>query len=207
MQWDSRLSTGLPSSSQLCQLWSRKEDLQRAWNRDIPVMRDPGSIPRGALMWNRDSSISIVSLHWWPRRDRSLWPRLRRASSRTITRLSCQQCDNPTWSHTALLPWFYACCRSSFQLHNWQSRLLGGSPVESLQSHCIHTQFHRSSGSHGFFPLRGTRVLSPGGYLCETGILLSCYIKGLTHRTSETVYECSEIAGSSQWESIIKKRF
>jgi hypothetical protein len=146
----------------------------------------------------------------WPRRDRSLWPRLRRASSQTVTRLSCQQCDNPTWSHTTLLFRFYACCRSSFQLHNWQSRLLGGSPVEKLQYHCIHTQFHWSSGSHGFFLLWGTQVQSPGGYFCETGILLlalSCDIKGLTHWTSETVYECSEIAGSSQWESIIKKHF
>ncbi len=34
MQWDCRLSTGLPPSSRLCQLWSQKEDLQRAWNQD-----------------------------------------------------------------------------------------------------------------------------------------------------------------------------
>jgi hypothetical protein len=53
-------------------------------------------------MWNRDSPVSDVSLHWWPRRDwSSLWPRLRRASSRTVTRPSCRQYDNPTWSHTA----------------------------------------------------------------------------------------------------------
>ncbi len=31
MQWDCRLSTGLP---QLCRLWSQEEVLQRAWNRD-----------------------------------------------------------------------------------------------------------------------------------------------------------------------------
>jgi hypothetical protein len=43
----------------------------------LPVMRDPGSIPRGVLMWNWDSPVSIVSLHWWPRHDWSLWPRLR----------------------------------------------------------------------------------------------------------------------------------
>jgi hypothetical protein len=51
--------------------------------------------------------------------------------------------------------------------------------MESLQSCCIHTQFHWSSGPPICFPSRGTRVQSPVGYLCETGILLlglSCYI-------------------------------
>ncbi len=34
--------------------------------------------PRGGvLMWNRDSPVSVVSLHWWPQHDWSLWPRLR----------------------------------------------------------------------------------------------------------------------------------
>ncbi len=64
-------------------------------------------------MWNRDSPVSIVSLHWWPWRDWSLWPRLRQALSRTVTRPSCRQCANPTWSHTALLSRFHARCRPS----------------------------------------------------------------------------------------------
>ncbi len=34
--------------------------------RLLPVMRDPGSIPRGVLMWNLDSPVSVVSLHSWP---------------------------------------------------------------------------------------------------------------------------------------------
>ncbi len=106
--------------------------------RLLPVMRDPGSIPREVLMWNQDSPGNVVSLHWWPRRDWSLWPCLRWALSCTITRPSCQQCDNPTWSHTALLSQFHTHCMS-FRLHNRHSRLLGGSPVESLQSHCLHT--------------------------------------------------------------------
>ncbi len=79
------------------------------------VARDPGSNPQGGvLMWNRDSPVSVVSLHWWPQCDWSfLWPRLRQALSQTITRPSCWQCDdNPTWSHTALLSWFHAGCRS-----------------------------------------------------------------------------------------------
>ncbi len=82
------------------------------------------------------------------------------------------QCDNPTWSHTALLSWFHARCRSSFRLHNRHSRLLGGSPVKSLQSHCIHTQFHWTSGSPDCFPSWGTRFQSPEGYLCGIGIFL-----------------------------------
>ncbi len=44
--------------------------------------------------------------------------------------------------------------------------------VESLQSHCIHTQFRWSSGPPICFPSWGTQVQSPGGYLCGTGILL-----------------------------------
>jgi hypothetical protein len=77
------------------------------WSSGLPVcFLSQGTqvqIPRGVLMWNRDSLVSDVSLHWWPRRDWSfLWPRLRRASSRTITRPSYQQCDNPTWSHPSL---------------------------------------------------------------------------------------------------------
>jgi hypothetical protein len=124
------------------------------------------------------SPVSIVSLHWWPGRDWTLWPRLRRALSRIVTRPSCRQCDNPTWSHTALLSRFHSCCRSSFCLHNRDSWLLRGSPVESLQSHCIHTQFHWFSGQPICFLSWGTRVQSPVVNLCETRILLlalSCY--------------------------------
>ncbi len=114
--------------------------------RLLPVMRDPGLIPRGVLMWNWDSPVSVVSLHWWPWCDWSVWPRLRQASSLTVTRPSSRQCDNPTWSPTALLSWFHASCRSSFWFHNWHSWLLGGSPLKSPQSLWIHTQFHFSSG-------------------------------------------------------------
>ncbi len=133
----------------------------------------PGFNPQGGvLVWNRDSPVSVVSLHWWPQCDWSLGPRLRQALSRIVTRPSCRQCDNPTWSYTALLSRFHARCRSSFWLHNQHSRLLGGSPVESLQSHCSHTQFHWSNDPPFSFPSWGTRVQSPEGYLCETRILL-----------------------------------
>jgi hypothetical protein len=53
-----------------------------------------------------------------------------------------------------------------------QSAASGGGPMESLQSHCIHTQFHWSSGPPVCFLSWGTRVQSPGGYSCETGIFL-----------------------------------
>jgi hypothetical protein len=44
--------------------------------------------------------------------------------------------------------------------------------VESLQSHCIHTMSHWSSGLPVCFLSCGTQVQFPRGYLCETGILL-----------------------------------
>ncbi len=56
----------------------------------------------------------------------------------------------------------------------------GVGPVESLQSHCIHTQSHWSGGSTLCFPSWGTQVQSPGGYLCETGILLSALSRYIT---------------------------
>ncbi len=175
-------------------------------------MRDPGSIPRGVHMWNRDSSVSIVSLHWWPRRYWLLWPCLRRASSQTVTRPSCRQCDKPTWSHTALLPPFHSHWRPSFRLHNivgcW-----GGSPVESLQSHSIYTHSHWSSGSTLCFPSWGTRVpvQSPGEYLCGTGILLlalSCY--STQHNVTKCLFvEDEELVNkqNNQLPTICRFRF
>ncbi len=71
----------------------------------------------------------------------------------------CRHADIHSWSHTA------------FVSHR-HSQLLRGSPMESLQSHCIHTHSHWPSGSPVSFPSWGARVQSPGGYLRETGILL-----------------------------------
>jgi hypothetical protein len=110
----------------------------------LPAMRDPGSIPKGLLIWNRDSPVSIVLLHWWPLRDWSLWSRLRWASSWTATRLLSWQCDNPTWSHTAFLSRFHAGCQSSLQLHNRHSWLLGEPCGEPAISHTAFT--HSSTG-------------------------------------------------------------
>ncbi len=131
--------------------------------------KSPGRI----LVWNRDSPVSIVSLHWWPWRDWSfLWPRLRRASSLTVTRPSCWQCDNLIWSHTALLSRFHAHCRFPFQLHNRRSRLLGG----ALWRACNLTTFSPCLTGSVDYPFasshKGPGFKSPGGYFCETGILL-----------------------------------
>ncbi len=148
------------------------------WSSGLPVcFPSQGTwvqIPRGLLMWNRDSPVSVVPLHRWPRHDWSLWPRLRRASSRTVTRPSCWQCDNPTWSCTAFLSWFHARCRSPFLLHNRQSRLLGGGGA--LWRACNLTSFSPCLTGPVDYPFashhKGPRFKSPGGYLCETGILL-----------------------------------
>ncbi len=143
--------------------------------RLLPVMRDLGSIPRGVVKWNRDSPVSVVSLHWWPGHEWSLWPCLRWASSRTpqpSLGLHANKVIIPLDLTQLFCPGFYALCRSSFRLQNRHSRLLGGSPVESLQSHCICTQYHWSSDPPVCFPSWGTRFQSTGGYLCETGILL-----------------------------------
>ncbi len=71
----------------------------------------------------------------------------------TVTRPSCRQCDSPTWSHTAYLCQFHARCRPPFRLHNRRSRLLGGSPVESLQSHFFLTMSHWSTGLTFLLPV------------------------------------------------------
>jgi hypothetical protein len=132
-----------------------------------PGFKSPG----GHLCKNRDSPVSVTTLHWWPRCDwSSLWPRLRRASSRTITGPSCQQCDNPTWSHTDFRSRFHARCRYPFRLHDRRSRLLGGEPCGepaiSLHSHHVSlvqwtTRLLPVTRDPGSNPLRGTYV-KPG---------------------------------------------
>ncbi len=124
-------------------------------------MRDPGSIPRVLLMWNWDSPVSVVSLkvHWWPRRDWSLWPRLRRASSWTVTRPSCWQCDNPTWSHTALLSGFTLAEGPPSGFTTDIVGCWGG----ALWRACYLTAFIHSSTGPPVYLSWGTWVQSPGG--------------------------------------------
>jgi hypothetical protein len=143
----------------------------------FPVMSNLCSIPRGVLMWNQDSPVSVVSLHWWLRRVWSLWPCLRRASSEPSLGHRANNVIIPLDLTHLFCPGFTLAAGppSGFTTDIVAA---GGSPVESLQSHCTHTQFHWSSGPPVCFSSWGTRVQSPGGYLYETGILLlvlSCY--------------------------------
>ncbi len=127
--------------------------------------------PGGVLMWNWDSLVSVVSLHWWSQPDWSLWPCLRGALSQTITRLSCRQCTNPTWSHTAFLSQFHTRCRSSFQLHYQHSWLPEGALWRALNL----TAFtHSSTGPvvPCLLPVMRDMGSIPRGYLREAGILL-----------------------------------
>ncbi len=142
------------------------------WSSGLPVcFLSQGTqvqIPRGVLMWNWDSPVSDVLLQFWPWRDWSSWPRLRQASSRTIIRPSCQQCDLtqlscPGFTLAAGLPsgftidgvgcWGGALWRA-WNLTSFSPCLTG--PVDYLFASCH----------------KGPRFKSPGGYFCETGILL-----------------------------------
>ncbi len=144
------------------------------WSSGLPIcFLSQGTqlqIPWGVLMWNRDSPDIVVLLHWWPWCDWSfLWPRLRWALSRTITRPSCRQCDNPTWSYTALLSRFHALYRSPFLLHNHGVGYWGepcGEPAISIHSHHVSlvqltTHLLPVTRDLGSNPLGGTDV-KPG---------------------------------------------
>ncbi len=119
-------------------------------------------VPSGVPLWNQESPVSVVLLHWSPRMILiTVFPCPSVGASLGSAPTMCK----PTWSHTALLSRFHARCRSSFQLHNGQSWLLGGSPVESLQSHFIHTMSHWSCGLPDCFPSWRTWVQIPRGVL------------------------------------------
>ncbi len=149
--------------------------------------------PVGYFCETRIPLLALSRRNWWPWRDWSLWPRLRRASSWTITRPSCRQCDNPTWSHRALLSRFHAVCRSSLRLHNRHGRLLGGGepywePATSLRSYHVSLvqwvnpllPVMRDLGS---IPRRGTYR-----YVYETRILLLALSRYSTHFTWGTLF-------------------
>jgi hypothetical protein len=123
----------------------------------------PGFNPQGVLMWNQDSPVSFVCYIGDPNvTDHSglVWGGLRPEPSLgccahnmiiplDLTQLSC--------------PGFTLAAGSPSGFTNWHGWLLGGSPVESLQSHCVHTQFHWSSCPPVCFPSWGTWVQSQEG--------------------------------------------
>ncbi len=53
---------GEPCGEPAISLHSYTVPLVQWSTRLLPVMRNPGSIPRGVLMWNRDSPVSVVLL-------------------------------------------------------------------------------------------------------------------------------------------------
>ncbi len=124
-------------------------------------------------MWNRDSPVSDVSLHWWPRRDWSfLWPRLRRASSQTVTRPRADNVIIPLDLTQLSCPGFTlaAGLSSSFTTDGvscWRGALWRACNLTSF-SPCL-----TDPVDYLFAPRhKGPRFKSPGGYLCETVILL-----------------------------------
>jgi hypothetical protein len=145
-------------------------------------MRDPGSNPQGVPLWNWNFSCycciaTLVTPTWF---DNWLCHPSVGASLGSAP-ITCKPADlspfsgcftrfraNNVWagliSHSSSIQ-FHACCRSSFQLHIRNSRLLGGSPVESLQSRFIHTMSHWSSGLPVCFLSWGTWVQIPRGIL------------------------------------------
>ncbi len=156
-------------------------------------------IPRGVLMWNRDSPVSVVLLHWWPQRDSDNWlrcpsvgaslgsvptmckPAASLPFSGCFTRL---RADNRL-DHTALLSQFTlaAGLPSSFPTDRV------GCWGVALWRACYLTSFSPCLTGPVDYPFasrhEGPGFKSPGGYLCETGILLlalSLYM--LNHKKS-----------------------
>jgi hypothetical protein len=76
-------------------------------------------------------------------------------------------------------------------------------PVKSLQPHYIHTQFHWSSGPPVCFPSWGTRIQSPGGYLCETGILLLALYGYIGDPDADVIDHCNLVWGGLHPKPLI----
>jgi hypothetical protein len=181
------------------------------WSSGLPVcFPSQGTqvqIPRGVLMWNRDSPDSVVSLHWWPwrvdhhcglvwggpRPEPSLGPRADNVIiPLDLTKLSC-----PGFTLAAGLP---------FWLHNHGVGCWGG----ALWRACNLTSFSPClTGPVDYlFASRhkGPRFKSPGGYLCETRILLlelSCYNTSFSRtQISATIHQLQECYTQCYTENI-----
>jgi hypothetical protein len=84
---------------------------------------------------------------------------------------SLGHCTNNVIISLDLTQLFFPVSHLLQRLHNWHSRLLGGSPVKSLQSYCIHT-VSLVQWVNPLLPVMRDLGSIPRGYLCETGVLL-----------------------------------
>ncbi len=130
-------------------------------------------IPRGLLMWNRDSPVSVVLLHWCPHCDPITgfvaiqW---------VLHKASCLQCVSQRLRRPSVGA--SHSLKGLFPASQRRSRLLGG----ALWRACNVTSFTPCLTGPVDYPFaychKGPGFKSPGGYLCETWILLlalSCY--------------------------------
>jgi hypothetical protein len=148
------------------------------WSSGLPVcFPSQGTqvqIPRGVLMWSQDSPVSVVSLHWWPRRDWSyfcglVWSGLRPEPSlgpragNVIIPLDLTQLSCPGFTLAAGIP-------SGFTTDGvgcWGGALWRACNLTSFSPCLTGPVDYLFASRH-----KGHRFKSPGGYLCETGILL-----------------------------------
>ncbi len=106
MQWDCRLSTGLPPSSWLRRLWSWKEELQWAWNRDRKAVWDQVRLST----WRHEGLVMV--------RDKA---RLRRGHRNYQSRRG-HQCSETTLTGES---WFHI----STPVYNAKGTTWSGSPL------------------------------------------------------------------------------
>ncbi len=125
----------------------------------FPSQGTQGQIPRGVLMWNWDSPVSVVSLY---------------IGDPDVIDHHCGLVPN---QHYALVPkmWYSHLISHSFPVPVSRSLQVslpasqpmesaaGGCPMESLQSHFILPMSHWSSGLPVCFPSQGTQVQIPKG--------------------------------------------
>jgi hypothetical protein len=120
-------------------------------------------------MWNRDSPVSNVSLHWWPRHDWSSTG-LRPPNCRLALMPTMWQCH--LFSHSFPVPVSRSLQVSLLASQPTESAAGGepcGEPAISHDSHHVSlVQWTNLFASCH----RGHRFKTPGGDLCETGILL-----------------------------------
>jgi hypothetical protein len=142
MKWDCRLSTGLPSSSWLCRLWSRKGDLQQAWNRDRkavwdqvglsncrheglvmvlgrspPQTRPWWSIMSGSPMYRDIANRRIPVSHKYPPGDLNMSPLWQEANRKSTGPVRHGENEVRLQAlHNSLITWFSCFCPAKFSL-------------------------------------------------------------------------------------------